>query len=353
MRPRLLSAALLVLCTFTASAKDVYLSVGGSVGNFRTDARIFNPSFDKDITILARYLPAGNVDNSGVAVKSITVPKRSMATYDDVVQSLFGGGAPLGAVRLTSDDDFVATQRIYAAEAIGTLGQFVPGVDPAQALAKGVVVQLKQNGAKGTRGTFRTNWGGVNPNGVVANIDFTLYDKHNTVAGTNTLTVQPYGVIAPMALAGFFGNPDRDLSDTWMSFESDQPIFVYGSVLDNGSEDPTFVPASADSGVAPTLPQAKSVSISARDWVFDVSIPEPLRSGDVVDFTISASQGVHGFELVGPGGQRLIPDVRFSGNNVIERRVTLPAGGVYSYFCTNSLCGEGHSAMSGTFNVAN
>src|SRR5699024_1850089 len=103
-------ALLLLLSAIPASAKDVYLSIGGRVGVFRTDARIINPSFDKDITITARYLPVGNVNNSAIGTKTITVNRRSMAVYDDVVQSLFGGGPALGAVRLTSDDDFIATQ---------------------------------------------------------------------------------------------------------------------------------------------------------------------------------------------------------------------------------------------------
>jgi len=202
---------LLFLAIFATSAfaKDIYLSVGGSVGNFRTDARIFNPSYDKEIIITARYLPSGNSDNTGVSSKNVTIAKRSMAVYDDVVQSLFGGGAPLGAVRLTSDDDFVATQRIYADESTtaknGTLGQFVPGLEVGAALRKGVLIQLKSSGARGTKGTFRTNWGGVNPNSTVANINFTLYDKDNAIAATNELTLQPFGVFSPTEIAGYFG----------------------------------------------------------------------------------------------------------------------------------------------------
>src|SRR5687768_14100471 len=209
MQRRLPLVVCLLIFATTAFAKDVYLSIGGSVGNFRTDARIFNPSFTKDIQISARYLPTGNVDNTSVGATVIVVPKRSQAIYDDVVQSLFGGGPALGAVRLTSDDDFVATQRIYADESStaknGTLGQFVPGLEVTTAKKKGVLVQLKSSGARGTKGTFRTNWGGVNPNTVVANINFKLYDGTNSVAATNTLTLQPFGVFAPTDIAAFFG----------------------------------------------------------------------------------------------------------------------------------------------------
>lgn len=354
MRARFSFVVLSLFFVSTLSAKDIYLSVGGSVGNFRTDARIFNPSFDKDITITARYLPAGNVDNAGIEPKTITVAKRSMAVYNDVVQSLFGGGPALGAVRLTSDDDFVATQRIYADESAGpqngTLGQFVPGLDVALALKKGVLVQLRQNGSRGEKGTFRTNWGAVNPNAVMANVSFELYDKSNTLAGTNTLNIQPFGVIAPTNIAGFFGNPDRDLSDAWISFESDQPVFAYGSILDNGSEDPTFITASNDSGVEPVPPPAKVVTITARDFAFTVAQSETVRAGDQVTFRISKTEGTHGFILQSPGGDVLI-NMPSMTTTVQERTITVPSAGNYFFACTNSLCGSGHFEMTGELAV--
>src|SRR5689334_19687682 len=167
---RLLILLVSLALTTSAFAKDVYLSVTGKANGFFTDARIFNPSFDKDITIQARYLPAGNGNNSGVAPVTLTIPKRSMKVYDDAVQSMFGGGPALGAIRLTSDDDFVASQRIYqdarSGPQAGTLGQFVKGLEAPTAKIKGVMLQLKSGVA--SLGTFRTNWGGVNPNGDMA-----------------------------------------------------------------------------------------------------------------------------------------------------------------------------------------
>src|SRR5438132_2381148 len=90
-----------------AFPKDVFLSIGGSVGVFRTDMRIFNPSSTKDIQVQAYYLPRGLTgppftDNSAVQPLTITVPKRQMLLYDDVVSSLFHAG-DIGAIRLKSD----------------------------------------------------------------------------------------------------------------------------------------------------------------------------------------------------------------------------------------------------------
>jgi hypothetical protein len=351
MRMRTVAVLFVVLLASSLSAKDVYLSIGGSANGFFTDARIVNPSFDKDITITARYLPAGNNDNTNAATKTITVARRSQAVYDDVVNSLFGGGPALGAIRLTSEDDFVATQRIYADKRAsnqrGTLGQFVPGLDVAAALTKGAVPQLKAGQA--ALGNFRTNWGGANPNAVVANIDFTLYDRNNQVAGTNRLTVQPFGVIGPTNITGFFGNPDRDLTDAWISFESDQPVFIYCSIVDNGSEDPTFITAFADSGVEPP-PPAAVVTIVAQDFSFTKTETRQLRAGDPVTFRLSQTEGSHGFRLADPRTGQFLIDINALPGTPTERIVTLPAG-EYFFVCTNSGCGFGHSAMSGSITV--
>ncbi len=360
MRARFAAVLATLLITTSLGAhgdeKDVYLAIGGSVNNFRTDARIFNPSYVKDITITARYLPMGNVDNSDVPTKTIVIPKRSQAVYDDVVKALFPGSAILGAIRLTSHDDFVATQRIYADESLapqnGTLGQFVGGVEPSQALRKGVLIQLKSSGVRGQKGTYRTNWGAVNPNPVVANISFKLYDRNNALAGTNNLTLQPYGVFIPTDIRSFFGQPNRDISDAWISFDSDQPIIAYSSILDNGSEDGTYIPALPDTGVeAPVPPPSttKTVTVTAFNFDYTITPSAPLRAGDQVKFVVSASQGHHGIHISTPGGQPLLTlnDIR---SEVIERTVTLPSAGTYNYFCT-VFCGTGHGSMDGSFVV--
>ena len=354
MRSRVAVVLFFVLFATNLFAKDVYLSISGKANGFFTDARILNPSFDKDITVTARYLPVGNVDNSGVASVPITVPKRTMRVFDDAVQSIFGGGPALGAIRLTSDDDFVATQRIYLdarlAPQAGTLGQFVPGLDVTTAKSKGVIPQLKSGQA--SLGSFRTNWGGVNPNAVVANVTLKLYDKNSAVVSTKTIAFQPFGAQGPTNITGFFDNTPADLTDAWISFSSDQPVFLYGSVVDNGSSDPTFVAAADDSGVAPTTPPPvqKSVSITAVDWSFNVTGAGALKAGDEVKFSITSSQGTHGFRLFSPTGQILI-DLGTILPGVAERIVTLPTTGTYAFLCTRDTCGDGHTSMNGAFVV--
>lgn len=346
MRVRFSLVLSVALVAATAQAKDVFLSIGGSVGAFKTDMRIFNPSTTKDIQVQAYLLPVGGVDNSGVTPKTITVPKRQMVVYDDVLTSLFASTG-LAGIRLSSTDDFVATQRIFAVTSSGTLGQFVPGLDSTQALKNGVIIQLKSSTG------FRTNLGVINPNNATANTSWYLYDKNNALIGpTKTLTLPPYAVISPQEIKGFFGGASADLSDAWVAYTSDQPLIAYGSVVDNGTTDPTYITASNDSGSSgqqTTTP--KTLTVTEQNNLITISGANTLAVGDVVNVTVSVSGGPHGFALLDPNGVDVIPEhgATTPGTSYTET-FTVSKTGTYSYFCTNAGCGA-HAGMSGTFDI--
>lgn len=359
MRFRLVLLALLLWVVPAAFAKDVYLSIGGTVGSFHTDAAIFNPSQTKSIQIQAYFLPVGNNDNSGAQPVTINVPKRTQLIYNDVVSALFHSSV-LGAIRLSSSDDFVATQRIYASVNGDTLGQFVGGVDSTTALKNGVVIQVKNNGGGGQHGTFRTNVGAVNPNGTAANVTWRVYDKNNAVVGSpHQMTMPPFAVVGPTPMTAFGDNipSTADLSDAWVGFVSDQPIVAYGSVVDNGSSDPTYIPASNDSDPPSSSSQPTTQVFTVTLSSFQINIspsPAGLKVGDQVQFKVSATVGgLHGFRLTTPDGSAdLVPDRgTYPANQVFTYNFTIPMTGTYFYTCTNSSCGTGHSNMAGTFDV--
>ena len=356
MRVRLAVVLVSLALTSSLCAKEVFLSVTGKANGFFSDVRIFNPSYTKDITVNAQYLPAGNSNNTGAAVIPLVIAKRTMKIYDDAVVSMFGRteAVTLGAIRLVSDDDFVATQRVYAdareSYQRGTLGQFVQGQDVGAALAKGVILQLKSGQA--TLGNFRTNWGGMNPGTTVANVSFKLYDKDNQLLGTNNLTFQPYGVFSPTNIVNFFGVSNENaprLTDAWISFESDAPVFLYGSVVDNGAVDQTFVAAVQDSGVAPSGPAVKTVNVSGSAGNFAISGPA-LTRGDHVRFIVTGSEGVHGFRLFDPDGNILFTLDPLS-ETPQERTITLEKTGDYPYICTRTTCSTEHGTMNGELDV--
>lgn len=352
-------------CLFLAGAAlgatDIYLSIGGTVNNFHTDARIFNPSTTTDIQVQAYFLPVASCsngtctgDNSGVQPMTITIPKRQMVVYDDIVTSLFHTTG-LGGVRLTSSGTFIATQRIYALTAAGTLGQFVAGLDAAQAQKNGVLIQLKSNAS------FRTNIGVVNPNATAANVTFYLYDKNNNlVASGSNITMPPFSVISPTNMAGgfFFNAGSADISDSWIAYTSDQPLFAYGSVVDNGTTDPTYIPAAADAGnttVYTPPQQGTSFNIVEVDGKITIT-PDPntIQPNATVTFNIvnNTSSSQHGFTLQDPNGNTIIQP-QIIPNQAAPVVITWKAStqGTYYYTCSNNMCSNYHNTMNGTFNV--
>jgi hypothetical protein len=340
-----------------ASAKDVFLPIAGSVGNFRTDAHIFNPSATKDIVIEATFLRAGgdtsHPDNSIAETKTIIVARRAEVVFDDVVSSLFYTTG-LGGIRLRSDDDFLATQRIYADESAGTLGQFIIGASPSTALTKGVLMQLRSNGMGG-KGTFRTNVGFLNPHGSEVNVTLRLHDALNNVVATKEMRLLPLGVVQPLNVNGFFNAPGADLSNCLVTFEATQAIFAYGSVVDNGSIDPTYVPAQADSGTNLPPQTVKTFDVTLRSYEIVITPELNVVPGDRVVFRIRAEGDWHGFQLDSPSGKTLIPSRYYDPSAApVPFTFTASETGTYGYGCTLQFCGGfymGHWSMFGSFDV--
>lgn len=356
MRARIAFLFSLILVANVAFAKEVFLSVGGSANSFFTDARIFNPN-DKEITIQAYYLPRGNIDNASEAPTEIKLAPRQMRIFDNVVQTLLTR-SDVGAIRLVSADDFAASQRIYSlsTSACGgfaptcTLGQFVQGLDITSALNRGVLIGLKV-----VQGQYRTNVGAVNPNNTEARVTWRLYDRTNTlISVSEPMVMPPFGVIGPTQSNStfFVPTPGGDLSDFWMTFNSDKPIFVYASVLDNATNDGTLIPAANDPGTDPPVAQPRVVTVTAVDFSFSVDAPPDIHAGETVKFRVIGSQGVHGFALFTPVGDPVFSSPSLTPTGV-EHTIKLPnVSGDYVFFCTNTSCGTGHTEMHGTLPVS-
>ena len=330
----------LILFATPLLAIDRWILISGTVANFHTDARLFNPSFDKDIQVTATFYAT---DGSAAQTATVTVPKRMMRIMDDVTSQLFQT-TKLGSILFTSADQFEASSRIYALTSAGTLGQFGPGTPPSAAKMKGALLQLKSTGS-----SFRTNIGLVNPNNATANVTWTLYDKNSALVSSKSTPFGPLAALAPTNVAGgfFFDPKSADLSDAWVSFSSDQPVLVYASVIDNGTTDQTFIPAVDDTGTPPTSPTTKEFNVSMQDFSIVVT-PDPssLKKDDQVIFHIRNVNGSHIFRMVSPTGEVIVP-----GTTTGDRSFTIKNNGVYTYYCDNSLCGFGHSAMVGDFTV--
>jgi plastocyanin len=192
-------------------------------------------------------------------------------------------------------------------------------------------------------------------------VTWRVYDKNNSQVGSpHAMTLQPYGVVAPGGLAGYAdGGAGADLSDAWLSYTSDQPIVAYGSVIDNGTTDPTYIPAAEDTGVTSvTTPAGKIISVTTRSQpssAIDISpaiIPGSISPGDTVTFRVSGRDDTHGFRIVDPDGATILLDLVVTpGAPATDHTIQLVTQGTYLYYCTITTCSAGHANMQGTFVV--
>ena len=348
----------------STGSKDIYFPTAGPS---KTDVRLFNPSSSKDITVQAFILPVGNHDNSSAASHPITVPKRQMVVLNDAVTTL--GGTDLNALRLTSTDTFVANERVYsqqvtsgACNIAGTLGEDVAALDPSSAKKQGVMLQLKTSSGNCSQGSasFHSNIGVVNPNTTAANVTFRLYDKNNAlISSGSAIALPPMAVIAPTNIGGgFFFTPGAaDLSDAWVSYTSDQPIFTFASLVDTCTTDPMFIPMSEDTGGSASTSTLKAFSVTTHNFAIDwspVLTTGSIAPGDQVTLTISGRDQTHGFELDDPEGVPLIVLTGVPPGQVFTRTITFTKEGTYNYYCIVPTCGlgiPGHSNMFGQFVV--
>jgi hypothetical protein len=347
----------------STSTKELFFPTAAAT----TDLRLFNPSSSKDIAVQVFVLPVGNQNNSGVTPRTVNVPRRQMVSVNDAVATL--GGSGQNSLRLTSPDDFIASERVYSMRTptascnlAGTIGQDVASLHPSTAKKQGVLLQLKNttgNCSQAGAAAFRSDVGVVNPNGTAAKATFRLYDKNNALIATGSeLTIPPLGVIAPTSITSgfFFTSGSADLSEAWVSYTSDQPLLAYASVVDTCTTDPTYIPSAEDTGTgAPTTPTVKAFTVTVRDFAITWSpTPDSLVPGDQVTLTINCTSGSHGFELQDPNGTRVVSIASISAGQTLTRSFTISKDGTFNYFCTNTSCDlgrGGHGDMFGQFTV--
>src|SRR5438552_4637486 len=110
-------------------AQEVDIPVAGHVTNgigqtFISDVRIFNPSFTAPTTALVEFFQAGTSANT-TATNSLAVnlPARGTAVLTDIAGTTGLSITGVGAIRITSAANVVATSRIYINTPNGSFGQ--------------------------------------------------------------------------------------------------------------------------------------------------------------------------------------------------------------------------------------
>ncbi len=294
-------------------------SSGANQAEFQSDVRIFNPTSSPVNAIPVFY---NQVSGETVTKTAITVPARGQLAFDNVLSSLFGQNkGSFGPIRFQTSAPLVVSSSVSNTNGCGngsTSGQWLPGIDVAQALRSGTLVQLAVS-ADGASG-YRSNIDFVNPGSEAATIVAKVRKGDGTQLSSATIGLGANGFFQKRlddvaTFPGVSGTTDTNL---WLEFTSDQPVLAFASVISNASGDPFAIVAT---------PEPVTVVAPVASFSFSPAAP---KVGDLVTFTDSSTGSpVQQLWAFGDGGTST------AGGTVTK---SFAAAGTFkvSHFVTNS-----------------
>jgi hypothetical protein len=209
-----------------------------SFSNFHTDMRIYNGGTSAvDVTLA--------FTGASVPAKVRTIAAGQTLAIDNVLPTLWnitGGGSVVATT--ASDAQLVVTARTFSRDKTngGTFGQFIPGVTAADAVGNGdrtlQIVQLEESPA------FRTNLGLVEVTGNGATVELLAFTPDSKVAAKATIPLaagqylQQGQIFKSLGFSNVYNGriTARVVGGTGR-------VAAYGSVIDNRTTDPTYVPS--------------------------------------------------------------------------------------------------------------
>ncbi len=238
------------LSSGAASSTMLYLPVVATVAgqggtNFHTDARFVNRS-GAAATVEFSYWPESTGGHAGPgATTTLTIGASEELVLDDMATELFGVTNGKGGVSVSSDRTIFGSARVYndqIAAGEGTFGQVVRAVSMDSAFMSGAVEFLSNEPAD-TGAGYRSNIGWFNPNDSNASITFSAWDADGTLLG-NVEQTAGRNALSQKRLDQLWSSL-ADYGNLYVTYTSDLPIFVYGSVVDNVNGDAVYIPATS------------------------------------------------------------------------------------------------------------
>lgn len=255
-------------------------SSGANQAEFQSDVRVFNPTASPVNAIPIFY---NQVSGEVVTKTAITVPARGQLAFDNVLSSLFGQSkGSFGPIRFQTSAPLVVSSSVNNTNGCGngsTSGQWLPGIDVAQALRSGSLVQLAAS-ADGATG-YRTNVDFVNPGTETATIVAKVRKGDGSQLSTATITLGANGFFQKRlddsgTFPGVAGTTDTNL---WLEFTSDRPVIAFAGVVANASGDPFAIVAA---------PEPVTVVAPTANFAFSPAAP---KVGETITFTDSSTGG--------------------------------------------------------------
>jgi hypothetical protein len=233
-----------------ASSTMLYLPVVATVAgqggtNFHTDARFVNRSGAAAVAEFSYWPESASGNSSPGATITLTIGAGEELVLDDMATELFGVTNGKGGVSVSADSTIFGSARVYndqIAAGDGTFGQYVRAVSMDSAFLSGAVEFLSNEPAD-TGAGYRSNIGWFNPNDSNASVTFFAWDADGTLLGSVEQTAGRMA-LAQKRLDQLWSSL-ADYGNLYITYGSDMPIFVYGSVVDNVNGDAVYIPATS------------------------------------------------------------------------------------------------------------
>jgi len=219
--------------------------LNNGAANFHSDIRIYNGG-PSAATVNLTYYPQGQPGAAKTATP-ITIPAGQVKAIDNVLPALFNATATGGSIVLTTggNTSLVASGRTYSIRGDGgTFGQFIPGVTPSEGVGVGdralQVLQLEQSRS------FRSNLGIAEVAGSPARVRITLTQPDSKVSPVLEQDLEPNAFVQFGRIIESMLGPGVDVYNARIAVEvisGTGRVTAYGSVIDNDTQDPTYVSA--------------------------------------------------------------------------------------------------------------
>ena len=211
--------------------------LNNGLANWRSDVRLFNAG-STSVSAELTYVAQGG----GTQTKPLTIAPNEVRQLDGIVANLFGVTNSGGALHIAtaSSASLVCTARTYNQTANGTYGQFISAVTPADAVGVGQralqILQVEESGR------YRSNVGIAEVTGKGATVEITAIPPDSKLAVTTTTTLSPNEFRQYGSLLRSMGLGDTyNARVTVRVIEGDGKVTAYASVVDQQTQDPTFV----------------------------------------------------------------------------------------------------------------
>lgn len=308
-------------------------TAGAGGTSWRTELTLYNAGFAA-ANLTLTYLP-----DSGVAGATAqhTIAARSSLTWARALSELFGvvngrGGILIDAVSDAETPRLNASSRTFTDGEVGTFGQFVPAVEfdttpPATLWLTGLEASAN----------FRTNIGWANAEEAPLRVTLKLWDSSGANLGSRDVDIpsRSFNQQALSALFPFLSSQSR-AGLTLSIATGGKPLAVYGSVVDQRSQDPTFLIASAapDGGRMIIPAVGRTAGAGGTYWRSDLSLFNPTANSIALhvrylaagsDNRTSAAQSL----AVSPSRGIVVTDVNEwlgVGNGTGALEITWPSG---------------------------